>query len=176
MSYRVSFIYGDQNSKKSVSIKATPQTAIVVATQGEDDEGALEKALSLEVPYVAFVASTKKWEAVSSYLREKGFQEERLKKVKVPAGLDIAAGSPEEIAVSILAQTIQVRRQLKRAELPKLPLIETARAKDPVCGMTVNVSEAKYVTDLDHQKYYFCCAHCQSSFEKEPGQFLTAGM
>lgn len=173
MSYRVSVISADEK-KRSTKIKITPQTAIIVATQGEDDEGALEQALATEASYIAFVASTKKWEAVSAYLREKGLQEDRLKKVRVPAGLDIGAGSPEEIAVSILAQTIQVRRMSKPAELPKLSITDAPRAKDPVCGMSVNVSSAKYVSDHQGQKYYFCCAHCQSSFEKDPGQFLNA--
>ncbi len=155
------------------AIKMTPHTAIIVATQGEDDEGSLEQALQLDAPYIAFVASAKKWEAVSAYLRESGISEDRLKKVKVPAGLDIGAAVPEEIAVSILAQTIQARRKSKVSDLPRLQILEQARAKDPVCGMMVNVAGAKYTTNLGAQDYYFCCAPCKSSFDKDPGQFMT---
>jgi len=170
MSYRVSIIAPEE----SRNIKASPQTSIVVATQGEDDEGALEQALSIEAPYLAFVASNKKWEAVRTYLREKGFQDQRLNTVRVPAGLDIGASSPEEIAVSILAQVIQERRKSHAPEMPKLPVIEPAQAKDPVCGMMVNIATAKYNSDYDNRKVFFCCAHCKSSFDKDPGKFMSA--
>ena len=170
LSYRVST--ADQNSA------ITPQTAIVVATQGEDDEGALEQALATEAPYIAFVASKKKWEAVSSFLREKGVPEQRLKSVRVPAGLDIGAETPEEIAVSILAETIQARRkqdkQVSPPGFPSLPVVEIARSRDPVCGMMVVVATAKYSSEFSGQTIYFCCAQCKSSFDKNPAQFITA--
>ena len=165
LSYRVSVDAEDP-------IKTTADTAIIVATQGEDDEGALEHALKMEASYLAFVASTKKWDAVAAYLREKGFSEETLKRVKVPAGLDIGAGSPAEIAVSILAEIIQTRRKSKPAEVPKIPVMGSAQAKDPVCGMTVDKASAKYITQHAGQKYYFCCAPCKTKFEKNPQQFL----
>ena len=171
LSYRVS----DVEQQPS---PVTPQTAIIVATQGEDDEGALQQALATDAPYIAFVASKKKWEAVSSFLREKGVPEQRLKLVRVPAGLDIGAETPEEIAVSILAETIQARRkqdkQISPSDFPKLPVVEVVRAKDPVCGMMVNVSTAKYSSEYSGQTFYFCCAHCKSSFDKTPAQFITA--
>jgi xanthine dehydrogenase accessory factor len=174
LSYRVSQISEEDGDPQRI----TNQTAIVVATQGEDDEGALERALAMDAPYVAFVASKKKWEAVSSFLREKGVGEDRLKSVHVPAGLNIGAKTPEEIAVSILAQTIQTRRKVESgdeaASFPKLSILEAARAKDPVCGMTVAISTAKYSSDCNGKTIYFCCAHCKASFDKTPAKFINA--
>jgi xanthine dehydrogenase accessory factor len=153
-------------------------TAIVVATQGEDDEGALEQALRIEAPYIAFVASKKKWEAVSEYLRERGFSAQQLNAVKVPAGLDIGAASPEEIGVSILAEIIQVRQSAKEiAKEQNVAAPEVAgvaiEAKDPICGMMVNVTTAKYVSQFDGQRFYFCCAHCKSTFDKDPSRYVS---
>jgi len=82
---------------------------IVVATQGEDDEQALEQAASLGARYTAFVASRTKAGKIFEYLAEKGVSEERLARIKAPAGLDIKATTPEEIAVSILAEMIQAK-------------------------------------------------------------------
>ena len=86
------------------------QTFIVVSTQGECDEEALENALRTEASYVAFVASKAKAKKVLQYLGERGISAERLKQVKAPAGISIGAGSPEEIAVSILAELVQTNR------------------------------------------------------------------
>ena len=83
---------------------------VVVSTQGEGDEEALEQALRSPAKYVAFVASKKKAGKVFEFLRGKGIAQARLDQVHAPAGLNIAAASPEEIAVSILAEIIQVHR------------------------------------------------------------------
>jgi xanthine dehydrogenase accessory factor len=172
MSYRVSWMASPEGEQQESPI--TNQTAIIVATQGEDDEGALQLALATDAPYIAFVASKKKWDAVSAFLKEQGASEERLKSVRVPAGLDIGAQTPEEIAVSILAETIQMRRKSVASQPMKLPVIEPPKTKDPVCGMTVNVATAKYSSDYDGGKIYFCCAHCKSTFDKNPAQFVQA--
>jgi len=169
LGYRVTA--ADESAQPEPNI--TPQTAIVIATQGEDDEGALEQALSKNARYVAFVASTKKWEAVSAFLQTKGISESQLNSVRVPAGLDIGAQTPEEIAVSILAQTIQARRKSEQTQIPALPIIEIRKEKDPVCGMMVSVP-AKYTSEYKGSKIYFCCAHCKSSFDKNPESFITA--
>jgi len=170
LTYRVTVIALD--NMEAPEIRTTPQTAIIVATQGEDDEGALEQALSFDSTYIAFVASKKKWEAVSAFLHEKGVTEERLKSVRVPAGLNIGAQTPEEIAVSILAETIQARRKTQAPQLPKLPVIEMAQGKDPVCGMMVSLP-ARYNSEYDGRKIHFCCAHCKASFDKNPEQYMS---
>ena len=89
--------------------RVTSQTFVVVSTQGEGDEDALEQALKTNAAYIAFVASKTKATKVMDYLREQGIQAEKVSHVRAPAGLNIGAKSPEEIAVSVLAEIIQMR-------------------------------------------------------------------
>jgi xanthine dehydrogenase accessory factor len=84
---------------------------VVVATQGRGDESALQAALAVEVDYVAFVGSRKKSESLKSALAQRGVAPERLAKLKAPAGLDLGAITPDEIAISILAEIIACRRR-----------------------------------------------------------------
>jgi len=83
---------------------------VVVSTQGRGDEAALLAALAVDVDYVAFVGSRKKAEALKAELAKRGVATERLKKLKAPAGLDLGAITPDEIAISILAEIVAVRR------------------------------------------------------------------
>lgn len=156
-------------------LKITPQTFIVVSTQGEYDEEALEKALDTSAAYVAFVASKTKAGKVLEYLRDRGVAAARLSQVRAPAGLDIRAASPEEIAVSILAEIIQVKATKPvtpklKAEFPAL----TQEVKDPICGMSVEASTAKYKSEFQGNVFYFCCAGCKDKFEKQPKKYVLA--
>ena len=160
-------------------MKVRSGTFIVVSTQGEGDEEALEQALKTQAQYVAFVASKTKAEKVLDYLKSRGMAEERLSSVRSPAGLDIQAQSPQEIAVGILAQIVQVRAEgtksaAQRAVAVPLPIVNQAEARDPVCGMKVNMANAKHKTEYSGQDYFFCCAGCKQSFEREPGRYLAA--
>jgi xanthine dehydrogenase accessory factor len=84
---------------------------VVISTQGRGDEAALRAALAIDATYVAFVGSRKKAEALAAALRESGVAPERLALLKAPAGLDLGAITPEEIALSIVAEIIAVRRR-----------------------------------------------------------------
>jgi xanthine dehydrogenase accessory factor len=84
---------------------------VVVSTQGRGDEAALDAALAIETDYVTFVGSRKKAKALKATLAERGVPAERLARLKVPAGLDIGAIGPEEIALSILAEIVCLRRR-----------------------------------------------------------------
>ena len=157
------------------NLKITPQTFIVVSTQGEYDEEALEKALDTSVAYVAFVASKTKASKVLEYLRDRGVAAARLSQVCAPAGLDILAASPEEIAVSILAEIIQVKRA--KSVTPKLKtelLVLPQEVKDPICGMSVKASTAKHKSEFHGNVFYFCCAGCKEKFEKHPDKYALA--
>ena len=83
---------------------------VVVSTQGRGDEAALLAALAVDADYVAFVGSRKKAEALKAALSQRGVPAERLAKLKAPAGLDLGAITPDEIAISILAEIVAVRR------------------------------------------------------------------
>jgi xanthine dehydrogenase accessory factor len=92
------------------------QRYIVVSTQSRGDEAALQAALSVEADYVAFVGSRRKAATLKAKLRDKGVDEARLDRLKAPAGLDLGAITPEEIALSILAEIVMLRRKRQRAE------------------------------------------------------------
>jgi len=83
---------------------------VVVSTQGRGDEAALLAALSVDADYVAFVGSRKKAEALKTKLARDGVSAERLAKLKAPAGLNLGAITPDEIAISIIAEIVAVRR------------------------------------------------------------------
>ena len=85
---------------------------VVVSTQGRGDEAALLAALAVDVDYVAFVGSRKKAEALKQTLSQRNVPAERLAKLKAPAGLDLGAITPDEIAISILAEIVAVRRSM----------------------------------------------------------------
>jgi xanthine dehydrogenase accessory factor len=145
-----------------------PRTFIVVSTQGDQDEEALEKALRTNASYVAFVASKSKAAKVLQFLGERGIDKARLDQVRAPAGLDIQARSQEEIAVSILAEIIQLSRShMQEIPEPAGSPEKTAGVKDPICGMTVDSARAKYKSEFEGRSYYFCCAGCKQAFDKQ---------
>jgi xanthine dehydrogenase accessory factor len=92
---------------------------VVIATQGRGDEAALQAALAIETEYVAFVGSRKKAAALKAKLGAL-VAPERLARLKAPAGLDLGAITPDEIALSILAEIVAVRRG-KESRDPILP-------------------------------------------------------
>ena len=110
--------------------------AAVVASLGHGDEDALRCALEAGCEYVGLVASRKRGHAVLAELREAGVPEEALAAVHTPAGLAIGAKTHEEIALSILAELVAVRRA---PAVPSVAGVAGAprEAVDPVCGMTV---------------------------------------
>jgi xanthine dehydrogenase accessory factor len=157
-------------------LQINPETYIVVSTQGEQDEEALEQASRTNLPYISFVSSEVKARKVLDFLAEKGIPRDRLARVRAPAGLHLGAMSPEEIALSILAEIVQLRKT-------KTALVEQkeaggelgrAEAKDPVCGMVVDASEPKYISYYGGETYYFCCAGCKHAFDKQPEAYSSS--
>jgi xanthine dehydrogenase accessory factor len=87
---------------------------VVVATQGKGDEAALRAALAVDAAYHAFVGSRRKMAALREKLMSEGIDAGMLDRVKAPAGLDLGAITPEEIAMSILAEIMLERRRGQR--------------------------------------------------------------
>ena len=85
----------------------------VVSTQGKGDEAALEAALAVDADYVAFVGSRRKAESLKAKLAGRA-DPARLVALKCPAGLDLGAITPEEIALSIVSEIVQLRRRGQR--------------------------------------------------------------
>ena len=87
---------------------------IVVSTQGKGDEAALRAAVAIEAEYHAFVGSRRKMAALHEKLVANGVAPEAIDRVKAPAGLDLGAITPEEIAMSLLAEITVERRRGQR--------------------------------------------------------------
>jgi xanthine dehydrogenase accessory factor len=92
---------------------------VVVSTQGKGDEAALRAAVSVDAAYHAFVGSRRKMAALRAKLGSEGIEADALERIKAPAGLDLGAITPEEIAMSILAEITLERRRGQRGVAPK---------------------------------------------------------
>ena len=162
--------------------------AVLVASHGRDEERILTLALRDEVPYVGLVASEKRGDAVKQSLE---LDDELRDRLHTPAGLEIGAETPEEIALSILAEVVALRppdaaaRRLlpgeprpaeteaepSGAEAPAAtepaPAAPVQVALDPVCGMEVALSPASIQLERAGERYYFCSEGCRDSFAAE---------
>lgn len=150
---------------------------VVVASMGVDDEEALAAALRTDSPYVALVASPKRAAVVRETLSAMGVSTDELDRLTSPAGLDIGAQTQEEIALSIMAEVIQLRSAMtpETADSTSATAPEAAREReaiDPVCGMTVAVAGARHQTAYDGKIWYFCCGGCKARFETDPLPYL----
>jgi xanthine dehydrogenase accessory factor len=135
--------------------------ALVVAAHGRDELDALRAALDAGVPYVGLVASRKRGGAVLDELRETGVPAEQLERIDTPAGIDIHARTPAEIAVSILARVVEVRRS------GHLEQSAPRTAVDPICGMEVVIGADTPSSEADGETFYFCCEGCRSKFDEQ---------
>ncbi|HEY7056889.1 MAG TPA: XdhC family protein [Vicinamibacterales bacterium] len=152
------------------------ETAAIVASQGHYDEDALRAILSVGATYVGLVASRKRWATMRAMLEEDGVR--GLDAVRNPAGLDLGARTPGEVAVSILAELVQAWPRDPSvgdaAATPAAPTTtEPAFAIDPVCGMRVEMAGARHTAEIDGTVYYFCCANCRTRFVNEPRRFAA---
>lgn len=159
------------------SLKLEQPPFIVVASHGNYDEEALEAALKqTDSRYVALVSSKKRSESVARDLERSGVSPERLRSLKVPAGLDIGARTPQEIALSILAEIVALRRsRIVERQAKTEEERQTRLARDPVCGMEVDPSGAMYTSEHEGQIYYFCASGCQRTFIRQPKDYLVSG-
>lgn len=151
------------------------RAALVVASHGRDEERPLAAALRAGVPYVALVASNVRGESVRGELDVPGPLREQL---RTPAGLEIGARTPPEIALAILAEIVATRGQAPApAERPAgRDATETGlkMTADPVCGMDVAVSDASVHLDVGGQRFYFCCEGCRDTFAADAARHADA--
>lgn len=148
------------------------RSVVVVATQGHGDEDVVRHAASAMPAYVGLVASHKRGEAVLGYLAERGVPQHLLDRVRTPVGVDLGRTTHQEIAVSILAELVQVRAAGGLSVEPvrrELPLLTVADVVDPVCGMTVPADDAHFPAEVDGTTYHFCCVGCRDAFLTRTG-------
>ena len=153
--------------------------ALIVASHGKAEEGALEAALRAGVPYVALVASESRGAAVLDSLDVDDVLRSR---VYTPAGLQLGARTPGEIALSILAQLVQERAaarahaqnsaQAGGVPAPSAPPPKTA--VDPVCGMSVPAVESSLQLEHNGVTVYFCSPGCRAAFHKDPERYALS--
>jgi xanthine dehydrogenase accessory factor len=172
---------------------AGPGPYIVVATQGVWDEEAVGAALRRDAAYVGLVASPTRAAVVRAWLRdEAGIPDDRLAALRAPAGIDLGAETPEEVALSILAELVQVRRgraafvaapgpatlageaATAMAEAAAGPVIDDIVLLDPVCHMTVDRAHARHLAEHDGVVYAFCSVGCRTAFMKEPTAYIPS--
>lgn len=107
-------VIAEEFSSALKKLKTARESYLVILTRGHAyDQETLEWALGTEARYVGMIGSRKKVQTVFSNLKEKGVSEEKLNSVHSPIGMDIGAETPEEIAVSIVAEMIRERRKGK---------------------------------------------------------------
>lgn len=149
--------------------------AVVVASHGFDEEQALVDAVKAGIPYVGLVASPKRGKAVIDSL---DLSDDERARIKAPAGLDIGARTPEEVALSILAEVIERRSERRpRPGLRSLPVMDVApvstteTAIDPICKMTVAAIDSSIHAEVDGVTFYFCCPGCKTTFLADPAAY-----
>lgn len=145
-------------------------SAVVVASHGRDEEPSLTAALRADVPYVGLVASRKRGEAVIGSL---GMCSGHTSRIHSPAGLDIGARTPGEIALSIMTEIVSLRpRPSGRPVTESSPPAE--QAVDPVCGMSVVMVDSSLHLDHHGTRQWFCGSGCLRAFASNPEAYLPA--
>ena len=143
--------------------------ALIVASHGWEEEPALESALRAQLPYIALVASRARGADVLASLN---VDDEQRALVHSPAGLDLGARTPAEIALSILAQLIAERATTAASAASAPENVETAI--DPVCGMSVVVAESSLHAEYNSATVYFCSSGCRAAFLADTERYAVA--
>ena len=187
MGYRVDVVDPDADKaafpdamsvSRALSRDVVPRGAhVLVATMGERDLEAIEAVAAHAPAYLGVIASPKRFAQLRDALLARGVSREALAAIAAPAGLDIGARTPEEIAVSIMAQIVERRRAATKAQevqdAPTVELLAEAReAADPVCGMSVTIAGASHTAEVHGVQYYFCCAGCRTKFLADSARYV----
>ncbi len=101
--------FKDLEENQKLNLKQHSDKYIIIATQGNSDLSAIKDAIKIKANYTGLIASKKKFEALKKTLIREGFQE-NIQQVTCPAGIYISAIMPEEVALSIFAEIIELKR------------------------------------------------------------------
>jgi xanthine dehydrogenase accessory factor len=140
------------------AVPGAADAAVIVASHGRDEQRVLSAALEAGVPYVALVASAKRGAAVRDALDVAG---ELSAQLHTPAGLDIGAKTPSDIAISILAEIVEEHHAPPRQAPPR-----PASALDPICGMEVALTPQAIHLDFAGERVFFCGSGCRDAYAR----------
>jgi xanthine dehydrogenase accessory factor len=154
LGWRTALVAGEEFT----SADAGQRSMVVVATQGQWDEEALEQAVRARPAYLGLVGSRRRGAAVLGYLAERGLRGEA-------AGSEGAGGAPAG-AAGVAPAGVEGGAAAADEAVPGSAA--RAEAVDPVCGMTVAADSSGRPLTHDGQTYYFCSARCRREFESDP--------
>jgi xanthine dehydrogenase accessory factor len=181
-----------------IRLTDTPDEApvVLVATQGQGDEEALEGALKSSAAHVLMIASRRKVERLREVMRMRGVDGSQLARLYAPAGPDAGAKTPGEIALVAIVGVLALLRgrgqvpvalptRSVAADASGLPPFKPGSRPDPdagapgtkfvnpVCGMAVDTATPKHVEEYEGVAYYFCCDGCLTTFRLDPAKYAA---
>jgi len=167
---------------------------VLVATQGQGDEAALESALRSSATQVLMIASRRKAEKLREAMRLRGIDESRLARLSAPAGPDAGAKTPGEIALVSMVGVLAFLRGRSEARANVQEKVTEGSAHDarpansltaagatpmegkfvnPVCGMAVGIANPMHIEAYEGVAYYFCCDGCWTTFRQDPAKYAA---
>jgi xanthine dehydrogenase accessory factor len=182
-----------------IRLTDTPGEApvVLVATQGQGDEEALEAALRSPAKHVLMIASRRKMEKLRTVMRMRGIDESEFARLQAPAGPDAGAKTPGEIALVAIVGALALLRgrdrvrvntgsvqqvaaegagqERRQPDSRTAPGTAAAEGKfiNPVCGMAVSIANPMHVEKFEGVSYYFCCDGCRTTFLKDPAKYAA---
>ncbi len=175
------FPTADRITSDLADVNVDERTSIVIAARGDADEDPAEEALQTPASYIGLVASKTRGDVIRETLTRRGMSPDQMDRLIYPAGLDVGHASDEEIALSILAQILMHRytRESVALSFPGThrnfqPIVALAEAVDPICDMSVAITDTALRADYEGTTYYFCGETCLRRFLKNPAAALAA--
>lgn len=171
-----------------IRLTDTPDEApvVLIATQGQGDEEALEAAMRSPAEHVLMIASRRKAEKLRGVMRMRGIDESQLARLQAPAGPDAGAKTPGEIALAAVVEVLAVLRgrsqtaentgkdqsQPASRDAPSMTAAE-GKFINPVCGMAVSTTDPLHQEEFEGVSFYFCCDNCWTTFQKNPAKYAA---
>lgn len=151
-----------------IRLTGTPAEApvVLIATQGQGDEEALEAALRSPAKQVLMIASQRKAEKLQAVMRTRGIDESQLARLQAPAGPDAGAKTPGEIALVAIVGVLALLRGRSQ-------VAAEAKFINPVCGMAVSIAHPLHIEIYQGVSYYFCCDGCRTTFQQDPAKYAA---
>lgn len=153
---------------------------VLIATQGQGDEEALEAALCSPATHVLMIASRRKAEKLRAVMCTRGIGESQLARLQAPAGPDAGAKTPGEIALAAIVGVLALLRGHRQlagnagqdgSQLGSHEAGLEGKFINPVCGIAVSIANAMHIEEHEGVSYYFCCDGCRTTFQNDPAKY-----